>query len=153
MLVLTDCLYLCYNNRGQRIGCNPCSLKGLVNYMKLRHIDYEVEVRPMVIFQVHDNEQYKNFLLMFVNQAREKAEGVIKVKNYYYDNQMAVVVDGDRTASALKDYLKQFGNVELVEVKDVYTVDFFGDIVDAGDADVEFLCPVEGDNFYKEFVR
>lgn len=106
----------------------------------------------MVVFQVHDDQRYKDVLLMFTNQAREKAEGVIKVKNYYYDNQMAVIVDGDRTAAALKEWIETNG-IELVEVKNVYTVDFFGDIVGAGDMDVEFLCPVEGDNFYMEFER
>lgn len=115
--------------------------------MKLINIDYEVEEHPMVVFQVHDNEHYKDVLLMFTNQAREKAEGIIKVRNYYYDNQIAVVVDGDRTVAALKDWFKTHG-IELVEVKTVHTVDFFGDIVGAGDKDVEFLCPDYCDNFY-----
>lgn len=116
--------------------------------MKLRNIDYEVEEHPMVVFQVHDNEHYKDVLLMFTNQAREKAEGIIKVRNFYYDNQIALVVDGIRTVTALKDWFERFSDIELVEVKTVHTVDFFGDIVGAGDMGIEFLCPDYLDNFY-----
>lgn len=116
--------------------------------MKLRNVDFDVEEHPMVFFQVHDNEHYKDVLLMFTNQAREKVEGIIKVKNYYYDNQIALVVDGIRTVTALKDWFENFDDIELVEVKTVLVVEMFGDIVGAGDKDVEFLCPSYYDNFY-----
>lgn len=117
--------------------------------MKLRNIDYEVEERPMVYFKVHDNEHYKDVLLMFTNQARERVEGIIKVKNYYYDNLISLIVDDDRTVKALKEWFEDFDDIEFVEVKNVYVVELFGDIVGANDKNVEFLCPRYSDNFYK----
>ena len=111
-------------------------------------IDYDVNELPMVTFQVHDNEHYKDVLLMFTNQARENVEGIIKVKNYYYDNQISLIVDGIRTVVALKDWFENFSDIELVSVETVQVVSFFGDIVNKGDMDVEFLCPKYGDNFF-----
>lgn len=63
-------LIICYNNRRQRIGCYPCSLKGLVNYMKYEltfvceqdgdriELGYDVEF-------FYDENQYGNGTYMY----------------------------------------------------------------------------------------
>lgn len=115
--------------------------------MKLKNIDYEVVERPMVFFQVHNDEHYKDVLLMFTNQAREKAEGIIKVQNYYYDNELSLIVDDKRTVEALKQWFAKYRDIDNVRVENVYVVELFGDLDNDDDMEVEFLCP-DKDSFF-----